>query len=214
MEWHSVMDQKPKAKIFHDVISKKKINLLIEYYSKKPYSQIRYRDRDQKILHLKEKHSDYNVKGSIPHIILNPILKAIIGDHQMYNGAYHEIYDPVRLHVDTNQNLTECDQIGPGDKNIGILIPLAEGPKFQTIFFDYFTENFTDESKVSEQEFHTDMNPFQHLHDWMKEKVTGIPIDKIFDYKLGDLVCWDRRQLHCAANLPPAVFKTQIVIFC
>ena len=203
-----------KARIFHDVVPKKTIDLLKAYYSKKPHSLVRWVDEQKGILQQKEKHNDYNVSNGIVHKVLYPVLQSIVGEHTQCSGSWAEIHRGVSLHVDSNIELADYYSTGAADQNLGILIPLTEGERHQTVFFDYFTEDFNEHSPVPTDTLPVDHTMFGHLTQWMLEKVKHIPIDKIFNYKVGDIVVWDRRQLHCAVDLPKGTSKTHIGIFC
>ena len=203
-----------KVKIFHNIIPEKTIKILKAYYEKKPYSLIRWQDEQKGIVHQKEKHNDYNVSDGIVNKVLYPLLRKIVGEHTQCNGAYAEVYDGAKLHVDSNIEMKSYYKTNTVDQNLGILIPLTEGKQHQTVFFDYFTEKFTKDSPVPAEKYSVDEEMFGHVEKWMLEKAKHIPIDKIFNYKVGDIAVWDRRQLHCAANLSKGMTKTHIIIFC
>ena len=102
------------------------------------------------------------------------------------------------------------------DKNIGILIPLSENQYFKTIFFDYLIDQFdcnTVLPKISNEplEIGEDLD---HVDPVLKEKIKYIPLDQIFNWKIGDIAIWNRNQLHSASNfLPSGKFKTAITLF-
>ena len=209
------MENIEKVRIFHNIIPKKNIKILKAYYEKKPYSIIRWSDEEKGILERKEKHNDYNVSNGIVNKVLYPVLKQIIGEHRQCNGFWAEVHSATNPHVDSEVGpMARNYSTGDGGKNLSILIPLTEGERHQTVFFDYFTEDFHEHSPVPAENLSIEHEMFGHLKQHMLEKVKHIPIDKIFNYKVGDIAVWDRRQLHCAASLLKEKPKSHIIVFC
>jgi hypothetical protein len=191
-----------EAKIFKGIISLEEINTLKDYYSQKPVTQTRFKDDAKTILKAKLKDSDYNIVDSIVYKILGPKIKNIVGDHAMTHGAHFESFYPYGIHTDTDTTNAFAPKLEQHiNLNLGVLIPLTESDADKTIFFKHFTDHFSESTKLPDKIVkHDDLSIFDHLNQWHKDRLQFLEIDKIFEWKLGDMAMWDRNQIHCAGN--------------
>ena len=99
--------------------------------------------------------------------------------------------------------------------NLGILVPLTESSVDKTIFFKHFVDHFSESTILPDKIVqHDDLSLFDHVSQWQKNKLKFLQIDKIFQWKLGDIAIWNRNQIHCAGNfLSHETSKCHIALF-
>ena len=205
-----------EAKIFRNLISPEEINLLQDYYSQKPVMQTKFKDDAKTILKTKIKNSDYNIVDSIVYKILWPKIKNIVGDHAMTHGAYYESFYPYSIHTDTDSENVHAPKLDQHiNLNLGILVPLTQSSVDKTIFFKHFVDHFSESTILPDKIVqHDDLSLFDHVSPWQKNKLKFLQIDKIFQWKLGDIAIWNRNQIHCAGNfLSHETSKCHIALF-
>lgn len=206
------------AQIFTKVFSAAEIASLIEYYSSLPYVKDKY--INENVLQFRNKHNHYDLKNSVPYSIMYDKIAALIGQHAMEYGDYLESHYPFSLHVDTNYTFTAESYYRHDTgqhRNMAVLVPLSEHELFNTVFFDHWSstqmtrETVLPKITTEPQQHNIDLS---HIGSGMRQQLEWIPLDKIFQWKLGDVAVWDRNQLHCASNfLPTGTSKQAIVIF-
>ena len=135
-----------------------------------------------------------------------------------YQRSYNQ-----KVHVDSHREWpTEC--LGPS-----FLIPLDFSPKASTVFFDNYwlgdstkfsrldvkqpidrASNVLGLSQGTVADYSQVININNHqfdektYHDYLSympiEDLHGLTIEQIIDWNLGDVISWDRTQLHCSSN--------------
>jgi hypothetical protein len=148
-------------------------------------------------------------------------LKKVIGDYEMDNpetkegskslGLFQESYMPVTLHVDTGFDF---------EKTIykQTLLPLTNTGEtiiFKNRFYGCSTTFSIDPKELSAKGYNKRSSEHLKLfsnHDFDKEthnkylthedinNLKGLEVDLIFKWELGDLLVFDRTQLHCSSK--------------
>lgn len=206
------------ARIFDNVFSSEEIAKLNKYYDKKEYTVIKTDHRGR--LKYKNKNNDYNITYSIPYKIIHQKLTKLIGDHSMQYGAYLESHYPFLPHVDTNENFKDpsyYQHTVPLHTNISVLIPLSEHQDFNTIFWKYWVDEYKEGDILPIQtEQEADLGSIlDHVEkDYDRMQLARLALDKIYNWKIGSLVVWDRNQLHAATDFTKSgLAKTAITLF-
>jgi hypothetical protein len=172
----------------------------------------------------RNKSLDYHLPDSIVYKIIKPKLDKLVGaTHEFGSGAYKECVAPYGTHVDTTDAQKQLSVVIFDDSNkhnVAVAIPLIEGDFFKTVTFDYFPEKnpgmskpLLDEALMSTPN-NLNLEDFDHIPEPTLSQVKYLPVDAVFNWKLGSMIMWDRRQLHTSTNF--AKFnqtKKFIVIF-
>ena len=212
------LDYSKKAVIYKNIFSSEEINKLINFYNSQPFvpmEDYHYRDKEKKIIKQKCKNPEY-YPGIPPYKVLHKKLKNLIGDHTLNHGSYNDGYYPFGLHTDTNTTQSNDGiTLSTVTKNIAVLIPLSQHESCKTIFFNFFADEFEKHTIVkTDQSYAVDQSLYGHCSDWGKEKLKFLEVDKIFNWKLGDIATWPRNQLHCAGNfLGKIEYKSFVTLF-
>ena len=151
----------------------------------------------------------------------NKKLKSIIGDFKMDNpktkenleslGLFQESYMPVTLHVDTGFDFKKKifkQTLLPLSNNGGTVI-------FKNRFYGCSTTFSIDLKELSAKGYNKrsseHLNLYgsksfdkkiheEHLSHEHIDNLKGLDVDLIYQWKLGDLLIFDRTSLHCATN--------------
>ena len=200
--------------VVENFINKKEIEIFRELYTKLP---IEINNKRQKII--KKKWSE----DFFPELqkIYNEKLKSVIKDFTMDNpktkegfnslGLFQESFKPVSLHVDTGFNF---------DKIIykQTLMPLSSNGEtiiFKNKFYGCSTTFSIDPEELSANGYNRRSS--EHLNIYNKEpfdkymyekylkhedlnNLKGLKIQMIYKWKLGDLLIFDRTNLHCSSS--------------
>ena len=200
--------------VVENFINKKEIEIFRELYTKLP---IEINNKRQKII--KKKWSE----DFFPELqkIYNEKLKSVIKDFTMDNpktkegfnslGLFQESFKPVSLHVDTGFNF---------DKIIykQTLMPLSSNGEtiiFKNRFYGCSTTFSIDPEELSANGYNRRSS--EHLNIYNKEpfdkymyekylkhedlnNLKGLKIQMIYKWKLGDLLIFDRTNLHCSSS--------------
>jgi hypothetical protein len=203
-----------KTEIHKNVFTRDEINILRQDQHQRPVSQTQ-----EKIYN---KNLDYHLPESVPRKIIKPKLDSILGpDHIFKTGCYKDAWRPYATHVDT-YDFHERHYNFPGENhayNCAVLIPLNEDPSFRTVIFDVHSEKSVGMGAILPEEFLTsqnDLDPewFTHIDPAVVNQIKKLPVDKIFHWRLGDLVIWPRTALHSSTDFAKfGLFKKFIIIF-
>ena len=200
--------------VVENFINKNEIKIFRELYTKLP---IEINNKRQKII--KKKWSE----DFFPELqkIYNEKLKSVIKDFTMDNpktkegfnslGLFQESFKPVSLHVDTGFNF---------DKIIykQTLMPLSSNGEtiiFKNRFYGCSTTFSIDPEELSANGYNRRSS--EHLNIYNKEpfdkymyekylkhedlnNLKGLKIQMIYKWKLGDLLIFDRTNLHCSSS--------------
>jgi hypothetical protein len=199
-----------KSKIFHDAISPDQINQILNFYSDKEDTKTE--------IGIVNKNLEYHRPIDFSYKLLNSIITLLTGpDHQFDGGAFKESINPYPPHVDTAaaHYSTGAMALSSTEKkyDLSILIPLVESPHFKTIAFDIFSEiNDFDLTPYIRERNSLEEDEFTHLKSF--HPYSHLPIDKIFNWKLGDIFVWPRNQLHTSSNFAKhGLVKKFLVMF-
>jgi hypothetical protein len=208
-------------KIISNVWTQQDIATLIDFYASQPLSNQRFLDDGR--LWRNMKNTDYNIKDSLPYRVLNQKLIDNIGQHCFNNGHYLDSHWPFSLHIDAYGTHAKANvpQFGPrSNAGLACMIPLSEGPHFQTLFFDYYADDWqkSDIQKIAEHHGEclspSVLESIDHHSQEQIQKIKYLTLDAVAHWELGSLVVWDRRQLHCSSNFAKyGLTKQAIVLF-
>ena len=195
------------SKIYSGLLSFKEIESIIAFYNSKPVAA-----KDE---YSKNKNLEYQIPNDFSYQLLNPKITAILGKHKFATGTHKECIKPYALHVDAYEAHKDANTITSfatkKNHNCALLIPLVEGPHYKTVVFSCYSKN----------------NNFQ-IHQWLQEKnsldpaefthcdprITHLPVEIEYTWRLGDVLCWDRNQLHASANFARhGVTKQFLILF-
>tara|TARA_B100001248_G_scaffold255581_1_gene235500 strand:+ start:6250 stop:6948 length:699 start_codon:yes stop_codon:yes gene_type:complete len=203
-----------KPLVISDFIDKEEIKLFRKLYDELP---VEINNKRQKIL--KKKWSiDFNKELQNKY---NEKLKKIIGDYEMDNpktkdgseslGLFQESYMPVTLHVDTGFDFNKIIYKQT-------LLPLSnEGETiiFKNRFYGCSTTFSIDPKELSATGYNKRSSEHLDLYnkkDFDKKtyqqylshedinNLKGLEVELIFKWKLGDLLIFDRSNLHCSSK--------------
>lgn len=195
------------SKIYSNVFTKEDINSIIKFYESK---EIKATDQWSN-----NKYLEYQIPEDFSYRLLNPKLTEILGDHEFDTGAYKECIRPYGLHVDTHEAHKETKTITSFSlakkHNKALLIPLVEGPEYKTVTFKCYssTNNYNLFNWYGDN---NSLDPIEFPHE--SRKITLLPIDVEYSWRLGDILTWDRDQLHISADFTRfGVTKKFLILF-
>lgn len=210
-----VMSAFPKSKIIPNTFTKEEISKLkFDLYSRSP-AKIKNNIMDFNL--------DYHLEDSVTFKIVKPKIDALFGnDHCFASGCYKIAFRPYETHFD-NQNFLNHSNVysfsSTKQNEAAVLIPLVQGQYFNTVLFDVYSAEYHRMGKPLPSNFeqlnHNDLNlqHFDHFDDELaKQQLTKLPLDKIYNWHLGDLVIWHRDQLHCSTNFQKFHLNKEFII--
>jgi hypothetical protein len=207
---------------YSNVLAPDEITQLIDYFNSKEYSKENYKDTVHgHLLRYRNKHSEYEIADSAVRSILYPKVLSIIGEHGIDGGMLLESHYPFGLHIDS-----WTDDIFPGKKmhvknqlfaNKSIMFPLVSSKKFNTVFFDYYSDtilDFPNEGNCQNTDFFINNIDLSHFTQSQRNFVADKSISGVFEWEAGSVVVWPRNQLHCSGNFyNSGLIKTAIILF-
>ena len=185
------------SRVYHNVLSPVEIQEILDFY--KPQADA---NTEQWVVN---KNLEYHIPDNFIYKLLNSKLTAILGEHEFATGAYKECIRPYPLHVDTyeaHESLNTVTTFHTQTKhNIALLMPLVDGPEFKTVTFKLYSKknNFY----PIPEEWLTDtntLNPTDFDHDGVANLFPRMPLDVEYTWHKGDILTWNRDQLHVSAN--------------
>ena len=195
------------SKIYSNVFTQEEIDLIIEFYESK---EIKATDHWSN-----NKYLEYQVPEDFSYQVLNPKLTEILGDHEFDTGAYKECVQPYGLHVDAykaHQDTNTITSFSSAKKhNKALLIPLVEGPAYKTVTFKCYssTNNYNLSNWYGDKNL---LNTKEFGHE--RRNITLLPVDVEYSWRLGDILTWDRDQLHISADFTRfEVTKKFLILF-
>lgn len=194
------------AKVYHNIFSPEEIDLINKFYEPRPVAAEDY--------YSKNKNLEYHIPGDFSYQLLNPKITQLLGDHEFATGAYKECINPYGLHVDDyrvhNATGTITTFATTQQHNKALLIPLVEGQYFKTVTFKcYCTDN------KMRPEWYGDKNSLD-LNEYCHEKrdFARLPVDIEYIWSLGDVLAWQRDQMHMSSNFAiHGVTKKFLILF-
>jgi len=193
--------------VYSDVFTKKEIDSIIEFYDSK---QVKATDHWSN-----NKYLEYQFAEDFSYQLLNPKLTEILGEHEFDTGTYKECIRPYGLHVDAyeaHQDTNTITSFSSAKKhNKALLIPLVEGPAYKTVTFKCYspTNNYNLSDWYSDK---NSLDPTEFAHE--PRDITRLPVDVEYSWHLGDILTWDRNQLHISADFTRfGVTKRFLILF-
>ena len=206
------LETKPRA--IKNFLNDKEVKLFKKLYEELP---IEINNKRQKIV--KKKWAiEFNKELQIKYI---QKLKEIIGDYEMDNpetkngsqslGLFQESYMPVNLHVDTGFDFEKIIY----KQTLLALSEVGETVIFKNRFYGCSTTFSIDPKELSAKGYNKRSS--EHLNLYGKNdfdleihrnylshedinNLKGLEVELIFKWNEGDLLIFDRSQLHCSSN--------------
>jgi hypothetical protein len=194
------------SKIYSNVFSQQEIQSIIDFYESKSVAAQDY--------YSKNKNLEYQIQEDFSYQLLNTKLTEILGDHEFATGAYKECIRPYALHVDayaTHKSTGTITTFATEKKhNVALLIPLVDGPGYKTVIFKCYSENNKIQPSWLGNKNTLNFDDYQHCAN----NITRVPIDVEYSWQLGDILSWDRNQLHASADFTRfGVTKKFLILF-
>jgi hypothetical protein len=189
------------------VFTKEEIESIINFYESKEIKATDYWSNN--------KYLEYQLLEDFSYQILNPKLTKILGAHEFATGSYKECINPYGLHVDAYKAHEETNTItsfsSTKKHNKALLIPLVEGTAYKTVTFKCYSD--TNDYNLSDwygDKNSLDPNEFRHE----RRDLTVLPVDVEYSWRLGDILTWNRDQLHISADFTRfEVTKKFLILF-
>ena len=193
------------------------IDALIKYYEKQPVTDTRHLPNGQVYRYIKS--TDYNVVDGLVYNLLHKEITKLVGKHQFTGGHYLDARFPYTAHFDTDYTFKQRG-VTTGfepvtDLGIGCLIPLSEHRHQCTVFFDcYNGEDIIAIEDLPEHVLtgHCDPDLIDHHTPEQLSKLQRLNIDAVCEWHLGDVLIFDRRQLHCSGNFAKHLPSKQCLV--
>ena len=203
-----------KPFIVNNFLNKEEIKLLQKLYYELP---IEIDNKRQKIIK-KKWPIDFNKELQIKY---TQKLKEVIGDYEMDNpdtregkkslGLFQESYMPVTLHVDTGfdfekiifkQTLLPLSDIGETiifkNRFYGCSTTFSIDPK--ELAAKGYNKRSSEHLKLyGNNDFDRDIHT-KYLSHEDENNLKGLEVEMVFKWKLGDLLVFDRTNLHCSSK--------------
>ena len=203
-----------KPFIVNNFFNKEEIELLQKLYYELP---IEINNKRQKIIK-KKWPIDFNKELQIKY---TQKLKEVIGDYEMDNpdtregkkslGLFQESYMPVTLHVDTGfdfekiifkQTLLPLSDIGETlifkNRFYGCSTTFSIDPK--ELAAKGYNKRSSEHLKLyGNNNFDRDIHT-KYLSHEDENNLKGLEVEMVFKWKLGDLLVFDRTNLHCSSK--------------
>lgn len=206
-----------KVQQHRGVLDLRTIDALIKYYEKRPITNTRYLDNGQVYRHIKS--TDYNIIDGLVYKLLNSKITELVGKHQFTGGHYLDAYHPYLAHFDTDysfkQRGTYTGFESGADLGIGCLIPLSENAHQCTVFFECFNVEHVDAIEQLPEHLltgHCTTDLIDHHSPEQLSKLQRLNIDQVCEWHLGDMLVFDRRQLHCSGNFVKYIPNKQCLV--
>ena len=195
------------SKVYSNVFTKEEIDSIINFYESKEIKATDYWSNN--------KYLEYQFTEDFSYQLLNPKLTEILGEHEFATGTYKECIHPYGLHVDAYEAHQETNTItsfsSAKKHNKALLIPLVEGPEYKTVTFKCYsaTNNYNLSDWYGDKNL-LDSKEFGHE----RKDITLLPVDVEYAWHLGDILTWNRDQLHISANFTRfGVTKKFLILF-
>jgi hypothetical protein len=201
-----------QSQIFRNVLSKEEIQLILDFYTDKHDAKT-----EQWVIN---KNLEYHIPEDFSYQLLNSKLTAILGEHEFATGAYKECLRPYPLHVDAydaHAELGTVEQFATVKKhNRAMLIPLVEGHPFKTVTFKCYAKKNDFRPAPADWLVDTnELNPDEYTHcKFDIDLIKHLPVDTEYSWQLGDILTWDRDQLHISADFAKhGLIKKFLIMF-
>lgn len=194
------------AKLYNNVFSHAEIQTINEFYVSKSIAA-----QDQ---YAYNKNLEYQIPEDFSYQMLNPKITKMLGEHEFSTGAYKECVQPYPLHVDgyaAHESTGTITSFSYAKKhNAAVLIPLVEGAWFKTVVFQCYSTDHKIKPEWHGDKNSLDCNEYSHeTRDFSR-----LPVDIEYVWSLGDVLVWQRDQLHMSANFAKhGITKKFLILF-
>jgi hypothetical protein len=208
-----------KSTIYKNLWTIEEITYLQSHFDAQPYTHIQ---EINGVLWCKNKNLDYHIPNTPVYEIVKPKIQNILGNHEIANGSYKESYFPYAHHIDGyhRPDFKESFQAkNTMEHDTAFLIPLVENTHFNTISFNCFDPYYeTMGGKLKDEWLNSynnlNLDDFDHISSEFRQDISKLPVDKIFNWKVGNAFSWKRDQLHASTNFAKyRLVKKFIIIF-
>jgi hypothetical protein len=194
------------AKVYSNIFTKKEVDSIIEFFESKLIAA-----QDE---YSKNKNLEYQIPEDFSYQLLNPRITEILGEHEFATGAYKECVKPYAVHVDAYKAHEETGTIttfATAQKhNKALLIPLVDGPGYKTVTFKCYSDTNQIKQEWLQGKNELDFSDYTHCN----KNITQLPVDIEYAWRLGDILAWDRDQLHASADFTRfGVTKKFLILF-
>lgn len=201
------------AQVYRNVLTLLEIQSIVDFYADKPDAAT----QDYVI----NKNLEYHIPDNFIYQLLNPKITALLGHHEFDNGAYKECLKPYPLHVDTHYAHTQVSTMetfqSQAQHNAALLIPLVQGPMFRTVAFDCYAEDnnwYTEIDAWRGEHNCLQRDHYRSSDDRTFDMLSHLPVDIDYEWQLGDVLTWQRNQLHVSADFAShGLVKKFLVLF-
>ena len=193
--------------VYSNLFTKDEIDSIIEFYESKEIKAVDHWSNN--------KYLEYQIPEDFSYQLLNPKLTEILGEHEFATGTYKECIQPYGLHVyayEAHQETNTSVSFSSIKKhNKALLIPLVDGPAYKTVTFNCYAS--TNNYQISDWYGDTNsLDPREFLHE--PRDITRLPVDIEYSWHIGDVLAWDRDQLHISADFTRfGVTKKFLILF-
>jgi hypothetical protein len=201
------------AQVFQNILTAAEIQSIVDFYADRPDAATQD--------YVVNKNLEYHIPEDFIYQLLNPKLNDLLGEHEFDNGAYKECMKPYPLHVDTHyahEQLETMTTFGSKQRhNIAVLIPLVEGPQFRTVAFNCYAEDnnwYTEIDAWRSERNCLRRDDYRASDDRTFDMLAHLPVDIDYEWRLGDVLTWQRNQLHVSADFAShGLVKKFLVLF-
>lgn len=198
------------ATVHQNVIPIATINTLLDHYA-----TVDDHNTEQDVIN---KGLGYFLDDDISRELLHPIFQELLGDHLFDTGSYKEEIRPYGIHTDSRDiHLAIEGMMLFGDAsrthNNVCIIPLVEGPEFKTAIFNVWdTDNPAPDYQppADSKDNGEDWVDFDHCPPWINK----LDVDIVYEWKLGDILAWDREMWHTSNNFAKFDVVKKFIIVC
>jgi len=194
------------SEVYSNIFSRNEIDSIIKFYESKEVAAEDYWS--------KNKNLEYQMTEDFSYQILNPKINKILGEHEFATGAYKECVRPYATHVDTYEQHETSGTIVTFSSikkhNKALLIPLVDGPGFKTVTFKCYSDKNVIKPEWLQNKNTLNPKEFKHCGN----EITRLPVDIEYSWRLGDILTWNRDQLHASADFTQfGVTKKFLILF-
>jgi hypothetical protein len=206
------------SKIYQNIFSAAELTILQDHFDQKPFTHIQI---ENDVVWCKNKNLDYHIPNTPVYEIVKAKITEIIGEHNIASGSYKESYVPYRLHIDGSGRpdfkLNSISNLEP-NKDVAVLIPLNENKNFRTITFRCYDSTFPKNSPLKNEWLNSannlDLDYFTHINENDRKHIPLLPLDQIYEWKLGSCFLWPRSQLHTSTDFAKyGLIKKFMILF-
>ena len=198
-----------KSQVYENIVTVDEINDILSFYSDKEDAQT-----EKGIVN---KNLEYHIPENFIYKLLYPKLFDILGEHEFDGGAFKEAHTAYPMHVDTENAHYEIGSmsLSTAEKkhDLSMLIPLVEGPQFKTVTFDIFDSGNYHDKLAGYQQTKNQLVAEDFNHDNFGI-IQNLPVDIVFEWKLGSMLTWPRSQWHASTNFAQyGLIKKFLILF-